>query len=302
MIESKWLDKWFMEIRNVNDTIVAQWRQTVMKIHGVPLTAWNYRNFHKIGSVYGRVISTDYSNYDCAKVMIITDCLFKVNCKLHLKIDGVHYPISTFEYDGHPCKKSPTKPGDISHQPDDERNSRNTSPSLDSLENVSPTLGIPNGALNISVRENDEKSSSPHSTTVPHAKIADAPTVGSYMQTLKTPQSPHLKKNPLLAHSSYPIFQWTDPSQSHVPKPNEAENLAPPQIQSNTNSQSIPTPPHPHPPSPITTSNKFGPLLPRNKPVPSSLSSLSGPMFPRALKTISLPSQNQPMKKRETRN
>lgn len=181
MIESKWLDKWFMEIINVNETIASQWRQTIMKIHSVPLTTWNYGNFHKIGSVYGRVISIDYSNYDCAKIMIITDYLFKVNCKLHMKIEGIKYPIFTFEDDGLilPLNKpengfqgpnSPDKSGDATQQSDDESNSRNISPSPDPLENVSPPLGIPKDALKDSPTKKEETPVCQHDSTVPHAK------------------------------------------------------------------------------------------------------------------------------------
>ena len=97
MIESCWLEKWFLSIQNINDATVAQWRQTTITIIGVPLTAWHYSNFHNIASLYGRVVSVDYSKFDSAHVTIITDCLFKINCKLHLKIDDTKFPVFTFE-------------------------------------------------------------------------------------------------------------------------------------------------------------------------------------------------------------
>ena len=101
MVESGWLEKWFMMIRDINNAIAAQWRQTSLKIHGVPITAWNYENFHKLSSVFGRVISIDYSNFDCAKVLLISDCLFRINCKMYLKMDEGKYPIFVFEEDQH---------------------------------------------------------------------------------------------------------------------------------------------------------------------------------------------------------
>lgn len=76
------------QIKDINNAVAAQWRQTSLKILGVPITAWNYENFHKVSSVYGKVISIDYSSFDCAKLLLITGCLFRINCE-YLKIDEV---------------------------------------------------------------------------------------------------------------------------------------------------------------------------------------------------------------------
>lgn len=76
IMESKWLDRWFMAIRNVNDQSANLWRETWMKIYGVPLIAWGYDHFYKIGCVFGRVLSVNYKDYDCAYVLVFTDCLF----------------------------------------------------------------------------------------------------------------------------------------------------------------------------------------------------------------------------------
>lgn len=79
IIESQWLLRWFLEVRNINDSCAPLWRETTVTIFGVPLAAWCYESFHKIGCIYGRVTSVDYSRYDYAKISLITDCLFKIN-------------------------------------------------------------------------------------------------------------------------------------------------------------------------------------------------------------------------------
>lgn len=86
MIESKWLSKWFMEIRNVNNSCTTQWRETWIKVYGVPLAAWSYDNFYKIGCIFGKVLSVRYDNFDCASILTVTDCLFKINCKMGLML------------------------------------------------------------------------------------------------------------------------------------------------------------------------------------------------------------------------
>lgn len=55
MMERKWHENWFVEFRQVNDSIATQWRAISLNVYGVPLTTWNYDNFHEIGSVFGRV-------------------------------------------------------------------------------------------------------------------------------------------------------------------------------------------------------------------------------------------------------
>lgn len=97
MLDSCWLGRWFIEISEVDESTTSRWRQTTLSIYGVPLAAWNYENFHNIGSIYGRVILVDYSNFTSAEVMLITDCLFKINCNLHIDIDGKKYPVFTSE-------------------------------------------------------------------------------------------------------------------------------------------------------------------------------------------------------------
>ena len=93
IVESQWLLNWFMEIRQVNKSSKAIWRQSTIVIYGVPLSAWNYDNFFNIGSIYGRVLSVDYARLDYATVKIITDCFFLINNPIILDLEGGKFKI-----------------------------------------------------------------------------------------------------------------------------------------------------------------------------------------------------------------
>lgn len=97
MVESQWLLNWFMEIKQVNKSSAAIWRQTTLVIYGVPISAWNYGNFFDIGNIYGRVLSVDYARMDCAKVRIITDCFFLINNPIILDLEDGKFKIFVSE-------------------------------------------------------------------------------------------------------------------------------------------------------------------------------------------------------------
>ena len=87
IIESGWLDRWFSSIEIINNQSAAKWRETWLSIYGVPLMAWGYDNFFKIGCIFGRVISVNHQRFDKAQVLIYTDCMFDINCKISMQID-----------------------------------------------------------------------------------------------------------------------------------------------------------------------------------------------------------------------
>lgn len=68
-----------------------------MKIHGVPPSGWGYDNFYNIGCVFGRVISVNHSNFNHATALVITDCLFLINCKMVLDLMGHQHKICISE-------------------------------------------------------------------------------------------------------------------------------------------------------------------------------------------------------------
>lgn len=90
IFESKWLERWFFTIKNVNDVIGSLWREIWKKIMGYLLSdgaqLWK---FYKVGCMFAKVLLIDYWGFDCAKVVcIITGCLLFINCKILMKIDG----------------------------------------------------------------------------------------------------------------------------------------------------------------------------------------------------------------------
>lgn len=97
MIESHWLEQWFSDLRNVNDICSAKWRKTYIRIYGVPLIGRGYENFYNIGSIFGRVILVDNTNFECSNLIILTDCLFSINCKLAMEIGAKQYIICIAE-------------------------------------------------------------------------------------------------------------------------------------------------------------------------------------------------------------
>ena len=101
MMESKWLEQWFLTIRNVNNHSSSLWRETWLKIYEMPIAAWGYENFYNVGCIFEKVISVNYKfEFDCAYVLVITDCLFEINGKVSMEIDENHFPIFVSENKG----------------------------------------------------------------------------------------------------------------------------------------------------------------------------------------------------------
>lgn len=92
-MESGWLHRWFEKLINVNDESASVWRETWISVYGIPLIGWGYDNFFSIGCIFGRVISVDYKGFDRANILIFTDCLVEINCKVSMEINGKNYPV-----------------------------------------------------------------------------------------------------------------------------------------------------------------------------------------------------------------
>lgn len=97
MIESNWLENWFIAIRDVNMKSSSLWREVWIKVYGVPLFAWGYENFYNIGCIFGRVISVDHSRFDYARVLVFTDCMFTINNNMALEINEEKHKIFVSE-------------------------------------------------------------------------------------------------------------------------------------------------------------------------------------------------------------
>lgn len=77
-----------MNVKKNDETTATEWKRTWINVYGVPLMGWDYNNFYKIGCIFGRVLSIDHSNFDRVKILIITDCLFKINCEMIIAIEN----------------------------------------------------------------------------------------------------------------------------------------------------------------------------------------------------------------------
>lgn len=71
ILKRKWLDNWFEDLREVNDACATKWKESWIKIYGVPLRSWSYENFFNIGCVFGRVLSVEYSSFEYARILFI---------------------------------------------------------------------------------------------------------------------------------------------------------------------------------------------------------------------------------------
>ena len=268
MIESEWLSRWFMDIRNVNSMSSSKWRESHLKIYGMPLHGWGYENFYNVGCIFGRVTSVDYSSFEYAKITVITDCLFSINCKLVIEVEDKSHKICVSE--------------DLQH-------------SLRNFQNTEIPSAIP------ITSDSDEEASETHSPLHDREITPPIPHIfqdGSTNNYLEQPFPNHSLINS--SPKSQTIIGNSKSPPSNVPAMSE-KNFSPPIVSldllqdsskiSQTN-KIIQTPPINHPPSadivpspnkkissPISISNRFGALLrPNNTSKSSSFS--SGPLFP----------------------
>lgn len=126
-LESQWLQRWFLELRDVNNSSAAIWREAWLTIYGVPITAWSYDNFLDIGSIYGKVLSIDYSRMDYARVSVITDCFFMINNPILFTVDNKNFKVHISEETIPPMGNLSRNPSDKQKDPTPEnlRNDRN---------------------------------------------------------------------------------------------------------------------------------------------------------------------------------
>lgn len=303
--ESKWLERWFIAIRNVNKHSAALWRETWVNIYGTPLIAWGYRNFHKIGSVFGRVKSILYKNYDCAHVLFIINCLFDINCKIQLQIDEVNYPIfisekqqvivqrpssskdeTESEFVEIPEKQKKSVPGKFpSNQKscsDDEKaksmsledddvcnNEKNTKRQVHETPDLSLICVNSEGELNnLGSQRLDPQDIITHPKKPNH----------------HTPEKAAKKGTEFVIESPDGI-RWQSPTKiqlTHNETPTKKKHVSRSPI--HISPKKSPKPPKSHL-SPIQLNNKFGPLLRSNKKNSSFISTMgsssySGPLFP----------------------
>lgn len=292
MMESEWLLQWFMKITNVNDQSATLWRETCISIYGVPLIAWGYKNFFDIGCVFGRVISVDYKNFDCANVRIFTDCLFDTSCKISMEIEGKSYAVHILEKKGNRDKGNNLHQGAsqndvnpphliLTDQPTQKQNNiKSVTSSLasdtqnfndwsgakpDEEEVEQPDKNCAHVTPNVGITEGNSKAQGCNDGCMGKSPTLNDPLIAVEQVAPTSPsQPPEFLKSP----SPLPKAQQINPTSPNYPKPTSY----------GLHSESSPVHNQPSP-SPIPLTNRFKSLL-RPKTSNSSSSSLSGPIYP----------------------
>nr|CCA66177.1 hypothetical protein [Beta vulgaris subsp. vulgaris] len=321
MIDSKWLERWFIAIRNVNKHSAALWRETWINIYGTPLIAWEYRNFLKIGSIFGRVKSILYGEYDCAHILIITDCLFDINCKIQLQIDEVNYPVFVSEKQQIIYPKS--RPSNAETESESEESSAKQK---EAVPGKSPSTEISNHddeetkSHNVNDVSKKEENTQRHNHETQEQPLRRTEIEGELKNLGNQKQSPpDINTHPIEANHD-PTDKAAQKVDLVIGSPAKKQSQSPIKTQDNhnesptklftTNSPTHSTKKnmqtHPeHHISPIQLQNKFGPLLRSRKTISSSISSMgsstcSGPLFPPGFEQA-IPIQTRIEKERKRR-
>nr|CCA66234.1 hypothetical protein [Beta vulgaris subsp. vulgaris] len=280
MLESKWLERWYMELRNASSKISSLWRETWVTIYGIPLSAWSYDNILKIGSIFGKVLSVNQRKFEYTKILISTDCMFKINCKMAIDVDGEKSKIHIWEspQDQSWMNNAEKKPGskvktdtdpidsDDEKPPSGEDEKISDRNDYQPLENGSQVMSVqfPNEINDPAIPKNNptpQKNGSQKSQTVPKA-CPDKPQVSKQPNSEPGLHEGHCKSSP-----SQPKH-YTSPSKSinQVSKsPNKSPN---PQITKPNHSSPM-----------VHLNNRFNPLQ-RQNTHSTTITSSSGPSFP----------------------
>ena len=296
IMESKWLERWFLTIRDVDHNSKALWRETWIYIHGVPLIAWSYENFYNIGCIFGRVISVHYKQFDCAMIKLCTDCMFDINGKISMEVDERIYSVAISE------KQHSWANGKNSHQHIQlANNDREQSNPTKTIPGMSPT-NVKSDSVTEKLKRQptnedaliESKDNPKSDSLVPiqqqsvhnsptkspfHLENTNSPSQGiptiwntnhfGEMTDLRT-NSPRHKKTVTTIYFSPTKKKPTDATKSSYP------SQISPKINPTSQKSTL---------SPIKTSNTFGPLLRPSKTKTNSSSTLgssscSGPLFP----------------------
>lgn len=291
MIESKWLDRWFMEVRDINPECGSRWKETWIRIYGVPLSGWGYDNFFKIGCIFGRVQSVEYSSFEYARVLLITDCLFNINCQMMIELEGKHSKVFVSE----------ERVNIISQSNQDDQKKVISSPSSSEDDDYRNTHD--NGGMeseDSACKKNDEDVlTSNEPTAVIGSKEDSRNSFPRIMQKAANHKESTSAINSPITSLSSTVPCQIEPHPINLPYPSPKKkktvtfNLELAQTQCNTSPTPHQTSPRSSPkilqpnkaaptssPNPVLAlTNKYHPLL-RPSPNNSSSSSQSGPIYP----------------------
>ncbi|KAG5520652.1 hypothetical protein RHGRI_033285 [Rhododendron griersonianum] len=100
--ETKVLSRWFSSVQAWDNQKIPSSRCVWISCYGVPLNAWCSSTFIEIGKLWGDVIKLDeltekFIAFDKGRMFIITDYLDCINEVVHIKINGVIFPVKVIE-------------------------------------------------------------------------------------------------------------------------------------------------------------------------------------------------------------
>nr|CCA66179.1 hypothetical protein [Beta vulgaris subsp. vulgaris] len=316
MIESEWLGRWFMAFKDVDKQSKALWRETWISIHGVPLVAWGYDNFYDIGCVFGKVISVQYKQLDCAYIKVCTDCMFDIHCKISMDVDDKQYHVfvsekqqqwqqdqkqsqkaheevkvkSASENGGSKGSDEPN-PGNVpNHEGDEPVTAEPKSHFLNDEPLNATKTDIEKRAL-----ENHEQPLASNSLNHSSDHLENIKLTNDDVDSNKWKPNHQLIRSPNHSQSNQFTQKTPEPTQQtfYLDKPTQELHKSQGKRKSPARSLSFQNTIF----SPIKTTNTFGPLLRPNKTKASSSSTLgstscSGPLFPPGFEE-SIPSQTK---------
>lgn len=284
-----------MEIRDVSVKASAKWRETWITIYGVPLNAWSHDTFFKIGCVFGKILSINYSNFEFTKILISIDCLFKINCKMALNVDGFMTKIHIWETPQFGCihtiKSKKADAEDIPATPSKMGDASNLSPMMEEPPDTENLFS--HAIVTTPLMEADNSPRKSDSPASPHGID------GSFSSPNKNNDQPTSLNNQS-ASQKIPCKSLFQDSQPQLSKPQSYHNDGPTPTKSPTFSQTKTKSPFPNQtkltklsenkpftskPKPdnilsqVQTSNRFQSLI-KQKFSSSSCSTSSGPQFP----------------------
>ena len=293
-MECKWLEQWFHDIQDVAINCSAKWRKTWVNVYGVPIWGWEYENFFDIGCTFGKVLSVEMSNLNKAKILIITDCFFHINCEMALDMEGYLTKIHIFEEkDNHnsiqkECQLSPIKvqSSSCSEQPNQEE-AKNDAMCTDDVsdDDVNNLLADRTNKKNLSSSPNSQKtrhtnqdlfSLNNHQSPIINQSLND------FSSTHESPT------NIMLGAHNTKKTDLMEPKKNRIMEIEER----PPKKPTTSPDHKLK--------SPIPTSNRFGLLL-RPSYSSNSSSSLPDPLFPPGFESNISPDIKQAQVKKRAR-
>ncbi|KAG5534965.1 hypothetical protein RHGRI_022921 [Rhododendron griersonianum] len=98
LIQGPWMERWFEAAKPWSGEPASYERFAWLGCQGMPLNAWDYTSFKRIGELWGHFISVDEetlrdSYFAQGKILIATEEIQKIEQWVHLEVQGVKYDV-----------------------------------------------------------------------------------------------------------------------------------------------------------------------------------------------------------------